>query len=151
MSGGNPLAPCTDQLRAQGYEPGPKCCATQGLSTLAGMALFIIGCIGAAGAFPGSSIGWVAVGLGGGGFALSLAAGNLKKRKLDLIPAAIIAAIVVTIGALGGAGVLSATQVGWGIVGTTLAAGPIFCCFSCAKQLQLQQQRNPSVRSSPVY
>jgi hypothetical protein len=125
-------------MRAQGYEVGPRCYATTGGSFIASMALFIIGCVGAAGAFPGSAIGWTTVGLAGGGFALSIAAGNFKLRKFDLIISGLMTAALVTIGAFGGAGILSATQVGWGIIGTSLAAMPLGCIVNCHKIKQTQ-------------
>ena len=118
-------------LKDQGYECGAKCCAIMSLDTIMSSALFIIGCVGAAGAFPGSTIGWVTVGLGGGGFALSLAHGNFKKRKYDVIVRAFQTAFLVTVGALGGgAGILSAIQVGWAIVGSILIIGFVLGCFN---------------------
>lgn len=140
MSGSSRQVSFSERMKAQGYEPGPKCCATTSLAAIAGIALFIIGCVGAAGAFPGSAIGWVTVGLAGGRFALQLAMGNFKQRKIDLIVSGLLAAVLVTVGTLGGMGVLSATQVGWGIIGTALAFVPLRCTTSCFKQYQIAQQ-----------
>ena len=116
-----------------GLELGPRCCATLCGAGLISVALFIIGCIGAAGAFPPASMGWVTIGLAGGSFALYLAAGNLKDRKFDVIVLALMTAAYVTVGALGAAGILSVTQVGWGIIGTMLAAIPLKCIGSSVK------------------
>jgi hypothetical protein len=127
------------QGKAQGYELGPKCCAIMGLSAITGLTLFIIGCVGAAGAFPGSAIGWVTVGLAGGGFALNLAVGNLEKRKVELIVGALVAAVLITVGALGGTGLLSTIQVGWGIIGASLASLPVSCVAACLKGRHIEQ------------
>ncbi len=91
-----------------------------GIRGVTAVALFVIGCIGAAGVFPGSTIGWTTIGLGGGAFALTLA---MRCRKFFLIIATTAFASFVTLGALGAAGILSGTQIGWGVVGTSLAAG----------------------------
>ena len=120
-----------------GLELGPRCCATLCGASLISTALFIIGCMGAAGAFPPASMGWVTIGLAGGSFALYLAAGGLKDRKFEVILMALMTAAIVTVGALGAAGVLSVNQVGWGIVGTNLAALPISCIGSSVKAANL--------------
>lgn len=132
-------SPIDSLLRAQGIEPGAKCCATVSIAAVASTALFIIGCVGAAGAFPGSTIGWVTIGLGGGSYALSLSLGNLQKRKFDVITGGLVATALVVVGALGGAGILTAQQVGWGIVGTTLANIPISCIRSSFLQSQVRR------------
>lgn len=109
----------------------PKRIIMQSLAGITGAALFILGSIGAAGILPGSIMGWVAVGLGGGAFALSLAGGNLKKRKFELIVTGLMVASIVTVGGLGAAGILSGTQVGCGIFGTVLASMPLICFVQC--------------------
>src|ERR1700722_19660073 len=111
------------ELKARGYKAGPQLWVTAGLKTIAIFALFVIGCMGAAGTFPGSAIGWITVGISGGGFLLSLGLGKFKKRKFQLIILALITAVMVTVGTLGGTGVLSTAQVGWGIIGITIAGG----------------------------
>lgn len=122
-----------------GYEFGLKCYTFVGLAHIASLALFIIGCIGAAGAFPGSgsTMGWVTVGLALGTFALYLAYGKLKERKHELIVFGLIAAALVTVGALGSASILSTAQVGWGIIGTTLAVIPLQCGLISLKARQI--------------
>ncbi|MCH9628199.1 MAG: hypothetical protein S4CHLAM2_18540 [Chlamydiales bacterium] len=50
------------------------------------------------------------------------------------------AATLITVGALGGAGILSATQVGWGIVGTVLVSIPLRCGI-CRYHSQAHAQR----------
>ncbi|MCC5833081.1 MAG: hypothetical protein JJU12_08605 [Chlamydiales bacterium] len=100
-----------------------------GLSKVTSFALLIIACVGAAGILPGSTMGWLAIGLGGGAFALSLAAGKLKDRKITLLIGALFALIPIVVGSLGVTGILSGVQVGWGILAPNLAAIPIGCCF----------------------
>jgi hypothetical protein len=120
--------------KMQGMETGPQCCISQSLQELTLLALFIIGCLGTAGAFPGGSmIGWITVGLAGSFFVFSLAGGNCGKRIPDLILHGLIAAALVTVGALGGIGILSTTQVGWGVIGTSLAATPIARCMGARR------------------
>lgn len=77
---------------------------------------------GRLGVFPGSSIGWVTLGLGGGTFALSLAAGKLKDHKYHLVIGGLQAVTLIVIGALGCGGILSTSQVGWGIIGASIGA-----------------------------
>lgn len=117
-----------DSLVFLGYKGDPadlKWKATQGLSLITGIVLLIIGCVAAAGAFPGASLPWVTVGLAGGGFLLTLAYGKFSDRKFELISRALMAAAFITIGALGGAGILSTAGVAYGIIGTTLALIPM--------------------------
>lgn len=82
-------------------------------------------------------MGWLAVGLGSGTFALTLAAGKLKERKITLVLTAVFALLPVVLGSLGAAGILSGTQIGWGLIAVPLAllaiALPLSCCgFCCA-------------------
>ena len=79
------------------------------------------------------------VGLAGGGFALNLSLGNLEKRKFELITGALMAAVLITVGALGGTGLLSTTQVGWGIIGTRLASVPMSYVSDCLKKRHIEQ------------
>ncbi len=141
------------KFRIQGYlRQGPCCSATLSLSEIAILALFIIGCIGASGAFPGSmSIGWTAVGVGSGLAVLSVCAGNLRGRKLKVLTSALMAATLITVGALGGAGILSATQVSWAIVGTVLVSIPIrygICRYHSRADAQLMR-RLTTLRATP--
>ncbi|MCH9628200.1 MAG: hypothetical protein S4CHLAM2_18550 [Chlamydiales bacterium] len=129
MSAQQPSTPSSfHQIRInQGYPAaGCRVKAALSLSEVAIVALFMIGCIGASGAFPGSmSIGWAAVGGGAGLAVLSVCAGNLRGRKLKVLTSALMAATLITVGALGGAGILSATQVGWALIGTVLVSIPL--------------------------
>jgi hypothetical protein len=121
-------------------EPGAKCCVSLSGLMACSLALFIIGCIGAAGAFPGPTMGWVTVGLAGGGFVLQFVPGNLKQRKVDLICGSLGWVAAIAIGTLGGLGILSATQVGWSILG--IIAGNLVigaCVLPIFKRDQLRQ------------
>jgi hypothetical protein len=126
---------CNSIAAFRGLEPGAQCYITQSLYHLTTLALFIIGSLGAAGVFPGSMIGWVTVGLASGAFVFSLTSGNCGKRIPDLIVSGLITAVLVTVGALGSAGVLSTTQVGWGVVGTLSISTPISKCIGGCRWL----------------
>jgi hypothetical protein len=102
-----------------------------GMSKLTGVALFIIACIGAAGILPGSTMGWIAIGLGGGSFALKLAAGQLKDKKITLLLTALLTLFPIVIGGLGVAGIFSGVQIGWILIVPTIATIPIGCCVGC--------------------
>ena len=139
------------QIKNYGYECSPKCCAAMSLSIITSISLFIIGCIGAAGAFPGSSIGWVTVGLAGGTFILTnLASNKFKERIFELISSALITAILVTVGVLGGVGILSSTQVGWGIVGTSLASMPVNIAISLTSKKKLNENNLNVENAAPA-
>ncbi len=112
----NPVAMA--QWLCQDYS---TCCTAM----ITGFALFVIACMAAAGTFPGATAGWVAVGIGAGGFVLNLISGNLKERKWEIITTALATALLVTIGALGGTGVIAAHHVGGAILGATFGGGII--------------------------
>ncbi len=131
----------SDALKVQGYNPGSRCCLFTSASVVTGLALFVIGCVAAAGAFPGSAaLGWTAIGLGAGTLALSLALGKLKLRRCELIGTSLQVVAIVAVGALGVAGVLSATQLGWAIVGIPFASIPVNCFFNCLKKAEIAEQ-----------
>ncbi len=124
--------------RAMESNCSTRICATSTLATLSTLALFTISCVAAAGAFPSPYMGYVAIGLGGFSIAMNLAGGNLGERKVQVIIHAVIAALYITLGALGAAGILSNVQLGWGIVGTVLSVVglgcligiPVICCIT---------------------
>lgn len=88
------------------------------LSNVILLAVFVTGCVGAASAIPGFVMGWTVVGLGSGYMALKLLGGNTKNRKVDLISSALVAAVLITFGALGCAGVLTNAHVGYALIGS---------------------------------
>jgi hypothetical protein len=102
------------------------------LGQLVLLALFILGCIVASGAFPGSSLVWATMGLGGLYMAVKLLGGNYKQRKVDLISSAVIMGIVVAFGGLGSAGVLSSVQVGYALIGNILLTAVASNCVMIA-------------------
>jgi hypothetical protein len=108
-------------------------CVIQGLSLFSGfasLALFVIGCIGAAGILPSSTMGWSAIGLGGAGFLLHITTEDKwKERKMTLLIGTAISLLPVVLGALGVTGILSGIQVGWGLIGIPLTTAPIICCL----------------------
>jgi hypothetical protein len=130
------------QARLEGLKPGPRCYITQSLCRLTALALFIIGCLGAAGVFPGSTmIGWVTVGLAGGMFVFTLASGNCGNRIPRFIFHLLTTVALVTVGALGGVGTLSMTQVGWGLIGISLAGSPLDICTGLSQFAQIKPNK----------
>lgn len=126
-----------------GTEPNTYCWLTQGLSFITSLALFIIGYAALTGAFPGAALPWVTVGLGGGGFLLTLALGDFQTRRFVLISRALMAASLIILGVLGGVSVLSTAEVAFGIIGTTIAAFGISYC------MEKRRQKYPYERVSP--
>jgi len=120
-----------DVSTAFSYKWGPKCQALFTVSVVSGLALFIIACLGMSGALPASTVGWCAVGIGGGTFLLRLANGDLKKRKCDVVVDILCTATLVILGSLGSAGVLSAYQLGSGIIGAVIIARTFGVCDFC--------------------
>lgn len=118
-------------LSGQKLNPSGKDSCVQCLAAIASIALLVIGSMGVAGHFTNPTFGWVVAGLGGGAFIANLAYGNLKERKWLLISGALIAAIYVTVGILGGMNMLTSVQVGWGVVGPLIASMGLGCCFGC--------------------
>lgn len=134
-----------DQFEALGMKPGPKCCSLYTLAVISATAVFIIGCIGAAGAFPsGPTMGWTTMGLSGVVLLSFLAIGELQKRKFEVIVVSLLYVTYMVLGVLGGAGVLSATQVGWGVLGTMFVAIPLSCVVmakNCLTSAQVSGQQ----------
>lgn len=125
-----------------GHRLSGRCCASMTTLTCISFALFVIGCIGASGKFAGGpaglKIGQAAIGLSVVSFALLLSLGNHKKNKWSLIATAISTATFITLGALGASGVLSAKQVGWGILGTGLAGSLTIHPIATTKDLKIR-------------
>lgn len=123
-----------EESKREGIRDTCKLYCTKGLSAVTLIALFIIGCTGAAGKIHHFPIGWVATGLGVGGYILHLAYGKLEERKFELITLGCVSSMIVFLGVLGGAKLLSAKQVGWGIVGTLLLTFLFYNCLEkCVK------------------
>lgn len=90
------------------------------LSNVVLLAVFIIGCAGAAQVIPGSAMGWSVVGLGGGYMAVKILAGNIKSRAVDLISSSIVAVAIIVFGTLGCIGVLTNAQMGYALIGSVV-------------------------------
>lgn len=112
------------------YEPSrwtePSPCQ-QHVKTAAGclmvismLAALIIGSVAAAGHFPGSALGWTAVGLGGGVLAGKLLEGGFKNEKVLILVVSAMAIALIALGACGHLKLLSVKQVGFGMLGTML-------------------------------
>lgn len=94
-------------------------------TALTAITTLVIGVLGMSGVLSSTTAGWVILGLGAGGGIMRISLGNLSGRRIYLIATTLVALAFVVLGALGGTGILSATQLGWGIIGTSLAS-PIF-------------------------
>lgn len=115
------------------------------------LAGLIIGSIGVAGLLPGSTMGYCAIGLGIGFLASKLISDQTRGECGKIVLAVVLALIPIILGSLGATGVLSATQVGWGLVGTALVGIGVTviircccdCCMGCMigfQQAQLEAQ-----------
>lgn len=126
------------------------------VSAAAGFALFVIACMGIAGTFPGAkTLGWTTLGLGVSLAGLSLLThvltpdSPLKKAAMPVIVLNIILfSAMAVVGGLGGAGMLSLGQIGWGVLGTQLASIPMFCGTCCCSIYLLRKYNADSL---PVY
>ncbi len=84
-------------------------------------ALSVISIVAVAGALPSPAMGWCTLGIGGGVILMQLSGGQFKKRLFDLISTAVFAGAIMTIGALGGAGFLTGSVVGYSMIGIVSA------------------------------
>lgn len=89
-----------------------------GVTNIATFALFVIGCVGAAGAFPGPKLGWTTLGMASAIYAIHLSGRDMDKAQIAF--KGLIATTLVALGIWGGLHHLSGKQVGWGIVVTLL-------------------------------
>ncbi len=91
-------------------EVEPHCCMTQGVKRIAEVALFVVSLIGMFSAFSDVTMGYLALGLGGGAFFFNMTTGKLKERmEGSLFRLSILwtLAVPITLGGLGVAGYLS--------------------------------------------
>ncbi len=93
--------------------------AANTISSLALGVLFVMGCVAAAQMSGGTVIGWTGVGVGAGTVILQLCGGKFSKmaRKVDLLVTTLFAAAIITIGALGAAGMISGFHTGVALLG----------------------------------
>lgn len=122
-------------LGMAGWELGPQCCAAATTNGVLSLALCIIGCASAS--FSAAGIGYTTIALAGGMFASVLAIGNLKARKIEILLSAFMAAAFITFGALGATSILTANQIGWGILGTYLVGMIGGCGIGAKKALDI--------------
>ena len=91
------------------------------------LAVLVIGCMGAAHAFPEAIMGWTIISLGAGYMGMKLLGGNFKKRKVDLISALLVAACIATFGTLGSLGVLQNMHMSYALIGSVVLTALIAC------------------------
>jgi len=109
----------------------------QAISILAGVAIFIIGCIAAGGAIPPVAAGWSIVGLGAAAGLAGIPVLIKSGQKAIAVILALLAAGYLAVGVCGGIGVLTAPQLGWSVLG--IAGGFVVltigtcCCVVCCK------------------
>lgn len=113
----NPFAPCG--VSNLGYKTATPCLGSMGctnkkslaaeaISFMAvGIPVFIILVLGATGVMSNAAMGCSVAGIAGGAFLIKLAGGDFKKRLPSLLMSATFAALMVTLGVLGGTGVLT--------------------------------------------
>lgn len=103
-------------------------------------AIIIIGILGATQTLSSATMGWTLLGLGSGILVANLLIG-IESRKWVLLTFSAFAATFITLGALGGAGILSASQVGIGTLSTFPAAIPLFAMTGCCLGREENQKR----------
>lgn len=101
---------------------------TNCISNIMLVALFALSCITIAGVLPVSIMGWTALGIGAGTVLMEVVGGKCKQRTFSLLATAFFSVAIMTIGALGGAGVLATTHVGFALLGITSAQFLFYCC-----------------------
>lgn len=94
-------------------------------------ALIVLASLTLAGHLAPTHLSWSAVGLGSSYLVIQGAGGKLRERKVALLMEALIAATVITLGCLGGTGVLSGALVSQALLIAILAQGLFFVC--CAR------------------
>ncbi len=128
-----------DYTARYGVEFDSKCICTASCSAgCITMALTIIGILGLCGVFGGSSMGWTAVGLGGGILLCTLSTGKLKERLFYIIPQLLIAATFIGLGIAGGLGSLSTAELSGALLGVGLGAG---CFLMCGMSAQIARKQ----------
>lgn len=90
------------------------------LSIPNGITFLVVACLAAAGSYSGIGLGFYTLGFAACGYLIKLSFGNLSERKFYVLGITLVAAAFIPIGALGGAGILSGAQVGWGMIGISL-------------------------------
>jgi len=113
--------------------PIQKCSLSFSITLLTTLALFIIAATAAAGKFPTPKLGWTVIGLGSALLISDLIVASESENKRDAFLALVIGVAYITLGALGGAGIINGRQVGQGILGTMGAVLLLSVCC-CPRQ-----------------
>lgn len=103
----------------------------QGITGLTEITMLVIAILGVAQVISPAAVGWTTIGLAAGGMLTACSGSNLGVGGLRAANKVLPTIVVIVLGALGAGGILSAAQVGWGVIGTGLISGAIFtACFS---------------------
>ncbi len=105
-----------EKLKADDQAAGVCCVADWTVGSVAAITLFVLGCLGAAGIMPGTALGACAIGLGIGAYALSLPSLRNKALTQQFVIGGLATVAILTVGALGMAGILSTQIIGWTII-----------------------------------
>ncbi len=120
--------------RDLGIHEGTRGNASLALMTISGVALFVIACMGAAGAMTGLTFGATFSFVSGGILVLSLAARRWSARKhAPLTVTTVVLVSLVAMGVFAAIGLLTAAQVSWIFLGTAItfcAVGTGGCWFT---------------------
>jgi len=100
------------------------------LGIVAAVSFLVLGILGVTGVLPAPVIGWTTVGVSGGLLLLDLA-GRFRDRSLSAIIGIVGAITLLVLGVLGGTGVLAASQLGWGLIGTTAGMYALITLDKC--------------------
>jgi hypothetical protein len=124
------------QQPASTQQPDSGSCYS--LSSTLGTVLVVIGALAIAGIMPGSTAGWIGVGMGAALIVFNLIPSVInillgRGSCIDLVLKLVLPIIFTTLGALAATGSLSAYQFGWGIIGPGIGLfGIVFFLSYCA-------------------
>ncbi len=112
-----------ESLMSKGYNRSGWCDL---LSDITVLALFAIGVIAMTGILPTAAASWIAIGLGSASIIVKLIGTDTEKGKVDLIVTLISSTFMLTMAVLSTSGLLTAQQMGIGLVGAAVAHGLFF-------------------------
>lgn len=102
------------------------------ISNVLMVALLAIGCLAASGILSATVAGWTAVGLGGGALTAEFIGGRVCSRMISILISSLFVVSIITIGALGGVGVLTSAHVGYALIGSIATQFVFYSCFGRA-------------------
>lgn len=132
----NPYSKCG--VPDEGYQRVKPCLGSVGCTTPTSIAaekislfvmslpILIVLILGATGVMSATTMGWTVAGLAGAGFLIQLAGGDWKNRAVSLILSAAFASLMVTLGCLGGTGVLAGSGLITGLFVSHFVASAVF-------------------------